>query len=125
MKKLLLLGICVVSSISLSGCGSFATKTVGQESYIRTFDQITDKAPIPLAQCIESNLKAYQASAYMRPNTVDIWFGAVPSGDGNQPQATIEVAIPTYGEGQIFAHLKVFQRQPVVEEINEAIRKCL
>ena len=125
MKKLLLFGICAVSSIGLSACGSSAIKTVGQESYVRTFDQVTDKAPTDLAQCIEINLKAYQASAYMRPETVDIWVGAVPSADSNQPQATIEVAMPTYGRGAIHAHLKVFQRQPVVEDINETIRQCL
>lgn len=125
MKKLLLFGICAVSSIGLSACGSSAIKTVGQESYVRTFDQVTDKAPTDLAQCIEINLKAYQASAYMRPETIDIWSGAVPSADGNQPQATIEVAMPTHGRGAIHAHLKVFQRQPAVEKINDAIRKCL
>lgn len=125
MKKLLLLGICAVTSISLSACGSSGTKTVGQESYVKTFDQTTDKAPTDLAQCIDINLKAYQASSHVRPITLDIWQGTVPSADSNQPQATIEIALPTHGRGAIHAHLKAFQRQPVVEEINEAIKKCL
>ena len=125
MKKTLLLGICAVAGIGLSACGSFSNKTVGQENYINTIDQPTDKTPVALAKCIDMNLKEYQASAYMRPETVDIWVGAVPSADSNQPQATVEVAIPTYGRGVIHAHLKVFQRQPVVEEITETIRQCL
>lgn len=125
MKKLLLLGICVATSIGLSACGTTSTQTVGQEQYLKTFDQSTDKAPYPLAQCIEANLREYQASAYMGRSTAEIWEGAVPSGDRGQPQATIEVAIPTYGKGQTHAHLKVFQREPIVEEINEAITKCL
>ena len=125
MKKHLLLGICIATGIGLSACGSTSTQTVGQEKYLKTIDQSTGKTPTVLAQCIEINLKEYQASSYMRPNTLEIWHGAVPSGDSGQPQATIEVALPTYGRGQIHAHLKVFQREPIVEEINDVIRKCL
>ena len=125
MKKLLLLGVCVASAITLSACGSSRTKTIGQEVYIKTIDQVVSKEATNLAQCIEINLKEYQASSHMRPRTLEIWSGAVPSTDNNQPQATIEIAPPSYGEGGIHAHLNVFQRQPVVEEINEPIRPCL
>ncbi|NLA51664.1 MAG: hypothetical protein GX860_05985 [Alcaligenaceae bacterium] len=125
MKKLLLLGIGIATGLSLSACGSTGTQTVGQEQYIKTIDQRTDKAPTALAQCLELSLKEYQASSYMRSDTVDIWRGAVPSGDSGQPQATIDVEMPSYGRGQIHAHLKVFQREPIVEEINEFIRTCL
>lgn len=125
MKKRLFLGICVATSMTLSACGSFDTQKVGDESYVRTFDQITDKLPEALAMCLNSKLKEYQESAHVRPRTTNIWTGAVPSADSNQPQAVIEVALPTYGSGAIHAHLKVFQREPVVEEINDVIRQCL
>ncbi len=125
MKKLLLIGICIITGLSLSACGSTGKQTIGQEQYIKTIDQHTDKAPTALAQCLELSLKEYQTSSYMRPDTVDIWHGAVPSGDSGQPQATIEVELPTHSRGQIHAHLKVFQREPIVEDINEVIRTCL
>lgn len=125
MKKLICLGICALSSITLSACSSFNTQTVGDESYVRTFDQATDKLPEALGQCLNDKLKEYQASSHVRPRTTNIWTGAVPSPDSGQPQAVIEIALPTYGSGAIHAHLKVFQRQPVVEEINQVIRQCL
>lgn len=125
MKKLLFLAISATASLTLSACGSFGTQTVGDETYVRTFDQGTDKSPEALGQCLNEKLKEYQASAHVRPRTTEIWTGAVPSPDSGQPQALIEVALPTHGRGAIHAHLKVFQREPVVEEINEAIRQCL
>ncbi|MDO5666211.1 MAG: hypothetical protein Q4G44_00120 [Alcaligenaceae bacterium] len=125
MKKIIVIGICAISAMTLSACGSFGTQTVGDERYVRTMDQGTDKLPEVLGQCLNEKLKEYQPSAHMRPRTTNIWTGAVPSPDSGQPQAVVEVALPTYGSGAIHAHIKVFQREPVVEEINEVIRQCL
>lgn len=125
MKKRLLPAVALASGLLLTACGSFGTQTVGNETYVRTFDQGTDKVPEVLAMCLNDKLKAYQQSAYVRPRTTDIWSGAVPSPDSNQSQAIIEIALPTHGQGAIHAHLKVFQREPVVPAINDVIRACL
>lgn len=122
MKKRLFFGLCIAASMTLSACGSFGTQQVGDETYLRVFDQPTDKLPRNLAECLNEKLKGYQESAYIRPKTTEIWVGAVPSGDSNQPQATIEINLPP---SQIHAAIKVFQRQPVVEEINVLIKECL
>lgn len=114
-----------MSAVILSACGSTSVKTVGDETYVRVFDQRTGKSPIALAQCLDASLKSYQASAHVRPRTSEIWVGTVPSTDSDQPQATMEIFLPTYGEAQIHAHIQAYQREPVVEEINEAIRACL
>ncbi|WP_432785151.1 hypothetical protein AAEX37_02056 [Oligella sp. MSHR50489EDL] len=125
MNKLLLPAIALTSCAILSACGSFGTQTVGDEKYVRTMDQGTDKVPEALGICLNDKLKAYQPSAHVRPRTTEIWSGAVPSQDSNQPQAIIEIATPTHGAGALHAHLKVFQREPVVEEINDVIKQCL
>lgn len=125
MKKLFLLSVYVISGLALSACGSSSIKTVGQESYTKTLDKSTTKLPKNLAQCVDTNLKAYRASSYILPRTTDMWDGAVPSIDSDQPQATIEIFLPTHSRGQIHAHIKVHQRQPIDEEINEAIQQCL
>ena len=123
MKKTLILAICVATS--LSACGTSSSEIVGQELYIKTLETPTDKIPSALALCVETKLKEYQASAHVRPITTDLWMGTVPSTDSDQPQATVEISLPTHGRGAIHANMKVLQRQPVVEEINDVLRQCL
>ena len=109
MKKRLFFGLCIAASMTLSACGSFGTQQVGDETYLRVFDQPTDKLPRNLAECLNEKLKGYQESAYIRPKTTEIWVGAVPSGDSNQPQATIEINLPPVKSTQ---QLKSFNVNP-------------
>lgn len=102
MKKLLLSTCCAVSAVILSACVAPASvKTVGDETYVRVFDQRSKQSPIAPSPMPRCSLKSYQASAHVRPRTSEIWVGTVPSTDSDQPQATMEIFLPTYGEAQI------------------------